>query len=930
MAKLSPEGRPHGAWARAETRTVRSGPDAATLPAGPYRRPPTGDHDVPSVLEQGTRVERYVILKCVGQGGMGAVYAAYDPELDRRVALKLLLSNPEEGDASAGRARLLREAQAMARVSHPNVIPVFDVGTFRRQVFVAMEFIQGQTLHAWMKQPRPLREVLRVFLEAGRGVAAAHKAGLVHRDFKPGNVLVGDDGRVCVLDFGLARLADTSGAEQEAGGASEGLEPLDATPRPGPGLSSAVTLTGAIVGTPQYMAPEQHLGDTVLDARTDQFSFCASLYLALYRKRAFSPRDMAWAAAQAQDSAPAEATDAWRYLPHGSGARDPPRQVRVPSWVRRALMRGLALHPDDRFPSMEALLEALSQEQRLVRRRWVLAVAGLVTLATGGVGAWLHQRGQVCEGAERLVASSWSPELRRKVEAAFGATGKPFAAESTLAVVQRLDGYARDWARQHTEACEATRVRGVQTEELLSLRMLCLERRGKDLDALVRLFTGADGKVVEKAVDAAYALPSPRTCEEPGALAGLDALPKDPAQRARVEAFGARLSEVKALHDAGRYKTALELALTLEPEVESLASLPLQAELRYHLGWLRQLLGEPEAGLLLLEQSFADAEAGHADRTKFEVLLKLVFSLANQGQPEQAGRWGQLGGAVLRRMGGDALLEGDLMGSLGNVALKQGRYPEAKRYYEKARDLQMPLLAPEDPRRTRVLYSLGNTALLMGEHAQAIELLTEALRRTQAIKGPHHPELANRHYTLARALRESGRLEQALVHARAALALRRSTLGPAHPGVGEALDAVGMVLIGLARYEEAVDTFGAAVQLKREALGPEHPDLAYSYDGIGQAWLAWGRPAEALEPLSRALASASMEPEALADTGFSLGRALCEVGETARARAEVLRARERYLQLGKRERVAEVDVWLASHTHAQQSRRPPTPKRRQR
>jgi serine/threonine-protein kinase len=149
-----------------------------------------------------------------------------------------------------------------------------------------------------------------------------------------------------------------------------------------------------------------------------------------------------------------------------------------------------------------------------------------------------------------------------------------------------------------------------------------------------------------------------------------------------------------------------------------------------------------------------------------------------------------------------------------------------------------------------------------------------------------------------------------------------------HPGVAEALDAVGMALIALGRYAEAEETFGAAVELKREVLGPEHPDLAYSHDGLGQARLAQGRPDEALEPLSRALASTSMEPEALADTGFSLGRALCEVGQWTRARTEVLRARERYQQVGKRERVAEVDVWLASHNHTEPPRRPSAPKRR--
>ncbi|HLL81490.1 MAG TPA: protein kinase [Longimicrobium sp.] len=197
-------------------------------------------------LERGTRVGRYVILEQIGSGGMGVVYAAMDPELDRKVALKLLRStgNDAPGAPSEARVRLLREAQAMARLSHPNVITIHDVGSHFSQVYLAMELVQGTTLTEWLRAKRTWREVVRVFCKAGQGLAAAHQAGLVHRDFKPDNVLVGDDGSVHVMDFGLARAATRD----------EGDRPWRA-PDPQSGaefLLSALTRQGTVVGTPTW------------------------------------------------------------------------------------------------------------------------------------------------------------------------------------------------------------------------------------------------------------------------------------------------------------------------------------------------------------------------------------------------------------------------------------------------------------------------------------------------------------------------------------------------------------------------------------------------------------------------------------------------------------------------------------------------------
>jgi eukaryotic-like serine/threonine-protein kinase len=874
-------------------------------------------------LDRGTRVERYILLKPLGQGGMGVVYAAYDPDLDRKVALKLLRPDKRTPDGNTERAWILREAQAMARISHPNVISVYDTGTFGSQVFVAMEFIQGRTLSTWIrKEQHTWREILRVFLEAGRGLRAAHKAGLVHRDFKPSNVLVGSDGRVCVLDFGLARLAQLAEAEEQALTGDE----EELAERGGEPIALALPESNLVMGTPQYMPPEQYLGTSV-DARADQFSFCAALYWALYRKRPFEPRQVARSAAESIRGT-ARTDESWRKLPHTSAAREPPSDSKVPAWVRRAVMRGLSLHPDDRFASMDALLEALSQEQRQVQKRGVLVMAGALTLATVGVGGYLYQQSRVCAGAQSLVGSVWGPERHQKLEAAFLATGRPFAQETAVKVARLLDGYASQWAGMHTEACEATRVRGEQTEELLSMRMVCLDRRRKDLGALASLLTEADGRVVERAVDAAAALPSLQPCQDIASLAEQPPLPADPKLRATIEQLGGRLAEVKALHDAGRYKAGVELARKIEPEVMASTYLPLQAELRFHLGWLLQQSGEVDEGIRQLERAFDSAESSRSDRIRLEVLTKLIFAFVNNGRPEEAERWGDVAAAILRRVGEEPPLAIDLMGNLGYVALQRGRYQQARDSFEKARALVESTLGPDHPKRAKVSHGLGLVALKVGDYPSAIALLSESLRQTEAAKGQQHPEVAIRHTMLASAYRESGALEDALAHVQKALEVRRATQGPEHPAVAGTLDELGMSLIALERHDEAVKTFQEALEIKRKTLGEAHPDLSYSYDGVGQALLAGGKAAEAIEPLRKALAYKDTEPEALAQTGFALAKALWAVGkEPEQAREAAREARERYVKLEKPQQVAELTTWLGAHAGAPKSP-PPAPKQR--
>jgi serine/threonine protein kinase len=232
---------------------------------------PPAATSVANSLARGAAVGRYVILSRLGGGGMGVVYAAYDPDLDRKVAIKLLRPGRRTDAASEGRARLMREAQAMARLDHPNVVGVLDVGTFEDQVFIAMELVDGLSLMHWMRQGHRWRDVRERFIQAGRGLAAAHAAGIVHRDFKPDNVVIGKDGRARVLDFGLARAAKSEADTEETAGPDG-----DVSVRSGSGsLERTLTQTGSLLGTPSYMSPEQWTSQPA-DAKSDQFSFCVA------------------------------------------------------------------------------------------------------------------------------------------------------------------------------------------------------------------------------------------------------------------------------------------------------------------------------------------------------------------------------------------------------------------------------------------------------------------------------------------------------------------------------------------------------------------------------------------------------------------------------------------------------------------------------
>lgn len=344
---------------------VQAEPEPAVDSLGhtPVGLPSPGAESTPArAVVRGTSLGRYVVLELLAAGGLGVVYVAYDPKLDRKVALKIL--RPSAAHDQDEQKWLLREAQAMAKLSHPNVVPVHDVGMFESSVFVAMELIEGRTFTKWVREEkRSWRDVRDLLLDAARGLMAAHAAGMVHRDFKPSNILVGDDGRVRVVDFGLARTVEGLASEPR----------LPSTSSPDAGLvDQSLTATGSVVGTPAFMPPEQFRGADV-GFQADQFAFCVTLYFGLYGLRPF------------QGNGYLELRDAIL----AGEIQTPPTDRDVPAWLHQAVLRGLRAKAAERFPSMEALLAAITRDERKRNVQWFAVALSLVVSTAGASFATL-------------------------------------------------------------------------------------------------------------------------------------------------------------------------------------------------------------------------------------------------------------------------------------------------------------------------------------------------------------------------------------------------------------------------------------------------------------------------------------------------------------------------------------------------------------
>ena len=849
---------------------------------------------------------RYVVLEEAGQGGMGRVYRAYDPKLQREVALKVLKM---EDTQSADMARILREAQAMAQLSHPNVVPVYDVDQSGSSVFISMEYVAGKTLRDWSRSAwRSVPEVLDVYCAAGRGLAAAHDAGVLHRDFKPANAILGDDGRVRVMDFGLARGLD----------GSEPIVPPQAMGGSGSvhSLSDPLTEAGHVMGTPAYMAPEQFKRPGT-DASTDQYAFCVALFEALYNQRPFRPGVEAKA----------------------NKDLIVPEEHDVPPWLLRIIERGLEPKPENRWPSMNALLEALADDpQALRRRRLTVAVGGVALVGLGALASTgLQDAPEPCTGARAQLDDAWSDPQRAAVAEAFGAVSIPYAAWAADQVSERLDAYADAWVAAHEDACRATEVRREQSADLLDARMRCLEERKDVLAALVVTLGEADASVVLESVTAVDGLPAIGPCSDPKYVTAQVRPPEDPTTAERVADLRLTLARARALELTGRYDQAQVDVDAVANEAADLAYQPLAVEAALERGMLLERAGKYEESVEELERAFFDARKTGQDEIRVRAALRLLIVVGDRlGRHDEGRQWGAHARAEIEVAGREDD-EADLLSNLGLVALAAGEPQQALEHHQKAYDLRREALGENDARVAISLNNLAGAKHGLGDYTGAEEGFRAALEIRKRALGPDHPDVATSHANVATAASAIGKLDEAqrdyetglgilvrafgddhplvattthnlgIVHLQRGelekaeelfvrgLEIRRRVLPPDHPHMAVSLSTLSAALMPQKKFDEAIEALEGALEIQTKVLGPDHPDLAATLNNLGNAYFQLAQYERSLELHRRnvAVREAGLGPDhpKVAMSLANLGRTLSALHRGKEAVAALERAR---------------------------------------
>jgi tetratricopeptide (TPR) repeat protein len=786
---------------------------------------PTGPHAPAPVLARGTPLGRYLVLERVGAGAMGVVYAAYDPELDRKVAVKVLHSSLQgAASAEARRTQVRREAQALARLSHPCVVSIFDVGGEGALVYLTMAWVDGVTLRQWLSEhPRSWREVLEVLRSAGEGLSAAHTAGIIHRDVKPDNVMVGRDGRVYVTDFGLARLAEAAGTPGESRGQAHAGEGL--------------TRTGVAAGTPAYMAPEQ-LSGAPASALTDQYAFCVTLWEALHGER-----------------------------PGSNGARSPPG---MPAGVRRVLQQGLSADPHARHPSVAVLLEALQRAAYAParRRRALLTAAGLGVLALGptwwALNAQVQMQAGLCPDPVGHLAGAWDDAGRMAIARSFLDSGKPYAASALASTQAALDVWAGEWVRVRQRACRATRVLAEQNEEVLGLKLSCLDKRLLELRALTGVLQQADGTVVQSAVQAVGSLGPPAVCEDVEALRAEVKPPTDAETRRRVEQVREALSLVEALARAGKYQEAQQTGEPLVERARALGYPPLLAEVLFLVGFAAEKRYDTLPAAAALEEAVWLSQGSRHDRYAARAAIRLSAVHFRDSRWEQAAQWARFARASVERLGGEGALEAELENVIGAGASIRFDEKQALVHFTRAYTLARKALGPEHPETLTYRSNTLLPLLGLGRVIEAREELEKMRQLQQRHLGTTHPQLIYLLFSLLSAHRLLGQRSEA----EAVLGQLRNVTEQGYPRDSAPwfwlLQDEGRRALEEGRSAEALALFEQARRMRAQAFGENPMREGEAAALVGQALVRLERPREALrtlEPACQALSgSGALEP----------------------------------------------------------------------
>jgi len=846
----------------------------------------------PGVLVAG----KYRIEAPLGRGGMGMVWRARDERLDRALAIKFQLGARGEVE------RLRFEARALAALSHPNVVTVLEVGTHEGAMYIAMELVDGGNAREWVEaQPRHWREVVALYRQAGEGLVAAHGVGIVHRDFKPDNVLVGRDGRVRVADFGLARLGT---------GEPLPIPPLLARPRErdtqassevSPDLPGHRTRTDAVVGTPAYMAPEQ-LATSRVDVRADQFAFCVALYEALYAERPF--RSLA-----------ALSTD--RAVPH------PSDDARAPRWVLRVLLRGLERDPTARWPSLAELLVRLDPRRR--RRAWIPTVAvGASVLALAA--AW--PRGEDTDRCAEAgsIDDVWNGDRVHRVEQALHATQVPGIETAWRRLGPRLGEHASAWTDAWREACATA------DEHMLDVRLACLRARKSELAALVDLLAQTDADTARAAATIDAGLGDPAECLS-AELADV-AVPAA-SVAADVAALREVLASARAQEAAGRFAYAAALLDPLVVRVHALGYRPLIAEALLERGVLRGrehrdaealvdlqdalaiALGERLDGIALGAASQIPAALHHLERDRealdacgngdalaarwpalVEARIRLELACGmlhvHLHELDAADRRMQTARDLAAGIDDGGALQADALEGLARVEARRGRFADAVAREQRVLAILEPLYGDEHPRVALALEARGYFLTGADRRAEARSTLERALRIHERSAGREHPAVSRVLLLLAQLDSIEGDDASALARLERARAIDVRADGD-DDRLTDIEGSIAFALGGLGRFAESLEAHRRQLERIEQRLGDDHPDLRYPLNNMALAGQDCGRSDDAELWLRRAIAIDDAQPahDPFSPTlHFDLGFLLLARGELEAAEAEFRSAAE--------------------------------------
>ena len=834
--------------------------------------------DEPDIVA-GDRIDQYIVLERIGAGGMGDVYAAYDPKLDRKVALKVLKPTRRESDDAA--RRLVREARALARVSHPNVVAVHDVGAHANSVYVTMELVSGETLKQWrVSRPHTWEEVLDKFVQIGEGLVAVHEAGFVHRDIKPSNILLDERGRVRVTDFGLARpVFDTpsvlDGDEQFL------VEGADATG------SLELTRPGVRLGTPAYMAPEQFEGAEAT-AATDQFGFCVAFWECLFDTRPFPGKDFVSLMRAVRSGELVEAP------------RLSPARPNVPTWLRERVERGMALEPADRWPSMQALLDALSEGDPKARTRRVLMGVGVVgVLVAGAVALQMRESAQEQAAVAACEATAdefdWDEARASALRDKLVSTGADDVDSIAAEAVSTLGGFAEDWRTLRVETCKRDTVVHDIDRTLAVKTVDCLEQRRTVFEAAVQTFMEIEPGMVTRVPQTIKEFDDLDTCRDERRLELIPPLPEDDATRDAVRELELTLERTLVNEHFATFDEGLDISRDALERAEEIGYAPTIAKARYRVAVFLEKQGKYEEAVEAWAASFRGAAVTNYDALAADAAAGLAFTEGYQLARYDTGiRWAQLAGVYGERIGEtEGLREGRRLDVLATLLEMKGDLEASVETHERALEMRRAVVGEN---HHSIAYGSANYAMVLdklGRREEARQTLVKAQSIFEEHFGPDNPTTAHVMHMRANIELDLGNLEEAESLFTKVATVWRDKLGPEHPDVGDLHNAFGELRREQGRLEDAEAEHRKALAIHEAALEDDHPDIAHTATSLAQVLVERRAFDEAEDLYQRVLAIARGEgqEDQRGRARHGLGTIALERGDRAQARVAFAHAR---------------------------------------